>query len=443
MSLLRLRRGHAPNCSSGSSVVGLALVSAVAAGAILNTFADRFRRWRDDDDSSEDDDPPPRIRTEAFGAILALAGAQLHLSPAWAAQARAAGATPIGTDVLVPGALTAPTEVHLAITDHCPVRCEGCYLSAGPGGSAAEGIDAALSALADLGVFELALGGGEPLSHPDLLTILRRARDLGMVPNLTTAGLSLTAQDAQQLAGLVGQINVSIDGLGELYSSVRGFSGADRALRSVALLSEAGIRVGVNTVLSGPLLAAPEALSALGHAIQAAGAREWQWLRFKPVGRGAQTWDQLSPTPEQLDRVWDQALQAEADTGLIVRFDCALTPFLVDAGIPRERMEALGVVGCIGGESLWARDTAGGMSPCSFFPGESGSPDESGTAALSARWASDPTLEAWRQRAASPPAPCASCDHAAICRGGCRAVAAHFGDPMAADPQCPRVRCSA
>ncbi|MDG1481437.1 MAG: radical SAM protein [Myxococcota bacterium] len=441
MSLLRLRRGHAPNCSSGSSVVGLALVSAVAAGAILNTFADRFRRWRDDDhssdNSSDDDAPPPRIRTEAFGAILALAGAQLHLSPAWAAQARAAGATSIGTGVLVPGALTAPTEVHLAITDHCPVRCEGCYLSAGPGGSAAEGIDAALTALADLGVFELALGGGEPLSHPDLFTILRRARDLGMVPNLTTAGLSLTAQDAQQLAGLVGQINVSIDGLGALYSSVRGFSGAERALRSVALLSEAGIRVGVNTVLSGPLLAAPEALRALGQAIQDAGAREWQWLRFKPVGRGAQTWAQLSPAPEQLDRVWNRALQAEADTGLIIRFDCALTPFLVDADIPRDRMEALGVVGCIGGESLWARDTAGNMSPCSFFPGESGDAD------LSARWASDPTLADWRQRAAEPPAPCASCDHAAICRGGCRAVAAHFGDPMAADPQCPRVRCSA
>ena len=68
MSLLRLRRGHAPNCSSGSSVVGLALVSAVAAGAILNTFADRFRRWRDDDhssdNSSDDDAPPPRIRTD-------------------------------------------------------------------------------------------------------------------------------------------------------------------------------------------------------------------------------------------------------------------------------------------------------------------------------------------------------------------------------------------
>jgi radical SAM protein with 4Fe4S-binding SPASM domain len=436
VSLLRLRRGHAPNCSSGSSVVGLALVSAVAAGAILNTFADRFRRWRDDAGDDPDDDPPPRLRTEAFGAILALAGAQLHLSPAWADQAREAGATLIGTGTLVPGALTAPTEVHLAITDHCPVRCDGCYLSAGPGGEVASGIDEALTALADLGVFELALGGGEPLSHPDLLAILRRARALGMVPNLTTAGLSLTAQDARNLAGLVGQINVSIDGLGALYSDVRGFSGATRALKSVRLLSEAGIRVGVNTVLSGPLLSDPSALSKLGAAIQAAGASEWQWLRFKPVGRGKQTWARLSPTPEQLDAVWSRALQAEEDTGLTLRFDCALTPFLVDVGIPPERMEALGVVGCIGGESLWARDTAGNMAPCSFFPAEPGAGD------LAQRWASDPTLRSWRDRAASPPEPCASCDHAAICRGGCRAVAAHLGDAMDADPQCPRVRCS-
>ncbi len=436
MSLLRLRRGHAPNCSSGSSVVGLALVSAVVAGALLNTFADRFRRWRDEDTDEDDDGTPPRIRSETFGAILALAGAHLHLSPAWAAQALQAGATPIGTGEPVPGALTAPVEVHLAVTDRCPVRCEGCYLSAGPQGGAAEGIEAALESLAALGVFEVALGGGEPLSRTDLPAILQRARSLGLVPNLTTAGLSLTDDDARRLAGLVGQINVSIDGLGAMYADVRGFSGADRALRSVRILSAAGVRVGVNTVLTAPLLAEPGALERLGAAIAEAGASEWQWLRFKPVGRGAQTWDRLAPTPEHLDAVWSRALAAEADTGLILRFDCALTPFLVGAGIPPERMAALGVVGCVGGESLWARDTAGNMAPCSFFPGEPGE------AELPRRWAADPTLLAWRARAAAPPSPCDTCAHAAICRGGCRAVAAHFGDPMAADPQCPRVRCS-
>lgn len=438
--LLRLRRGHAPNCSSGSSVVGVALTSATLAAALINAWAHRFLHDLPGPGPDDDGSPRsgPRLRREAFGAILAWAGVQLHISPAWAQQALDAGVPEVGADApLVEGALRAPTEVHLALTQRCPARCTGCYLSAGPDAPDAdlEAVMADIDALAELGVLEVALGGGEALLRPGLLRIARHARAKGITPNITTSGFGVTPDLAAALAPLVGQINVSIDGLGGVYRAVRGWDGAARGLSALRTLSAAGVRVGVNTVLSRPLLETPGALLALGRAIAEAGATEWQWLRFKPTGRGVDHFAALAPDTPALCELWPRALALEADTGLVLRYDCALTPFLAAAGLPPERMARLGVSGCTGGESLWARDAAGAWAPCSFV---SAAPAAD---TLTRTWSTDPTLKAWRARAAAPPGACAECVHRTICRGGCRAVSLHLtGDPMAPDPQCPRVQ---
>ncbi len=443
-------RGHAPNCSSSGSVVGVALVSAVAAATVVNIWAARFLRWRRGVEEGPSGGGPggpgsARLRREADGSGL------LHLQPEDPDESGgivviAPGHLPEGpvpaevgaaASAAVPGALRAPTEVHLAVTSACPVACSACYLDAGPGQSAPEPDAAALRAdldrLAAMGVFEVAFGGGEALLRHDLVELCQHARDVGLLPNLTTSGFGLTEALARQLAPLVGQVNVSIDGLGATYRAARGWSGADRGLATVRLLRQAGIRVGVNTVLSAPLLEEEGGLEVLGRALAAAGAGEWQWLRLKPVGRGRDTWDQLAPSPAALATLWPRALALDAELDLALRFDCALVPFIAAHGPPVERLERLGVRGCPGGHGLWARDAAGAWAPCSFAAGHP--VDDPVTA-----WADDPTLRAWRDRAATPPEPCASCDYAAVCRGGCRVVAEHLvGDPMAADPQCPRV----
>ena len=46
MDLLSIRRGRAPNCSSGGSVIGLALISASAASSVLAFWAHRLMERR-------------------------------------------------------------------------------------------------------------------------------------------------------------------------------------------------------------------------------------------------------------------------------------------------------------------------------------------------------------------------------------------------------------
>jgi radical SAM protein with 4Fe4S-binding SPASM domain len=441
-----VQRGHTPNCSSAGSVVGLALLSVVGCAVVVNAWADRFFARLDGKPRAPEapeggpPDPPQavsffvrpstvRARREVGGAIVAMTDppALLHVDEAVADRV---GAQWRGAPV--PGALTAPTEVHVAVTARCPVRCTACYLDAGPEVARGDpkGLDAVLEQLARAGVFEVAFGGGEALARADLVELAATARRLGLVPNVTTSGVGLTAALAARLAAVCGQINVSLDGLGPYYEAVRGWDGAAVALAAIDTLRAAGARVGVNTVICSKNL---DHLPDLALALAARGVTDWTWLRLKPSGRGAAAYADLVVDPERMLELLPLALDFE-QRGLAVRFDCALVPFLVAHGPPVEALARLGVRGCPGGHSLLAVDTEGRLAPCSFAVG-------SAAASVAEGWRDDPTLRAWRDRAAAPPEPCASCEARAICRGGCRIVAEHLtGDPLAPDPECPRVR---
>jgi hypothetical protein len=106
-------------------------------------------------------------------------------------------------------------------------------------------------------------------------------------------------------------------------------------------------------------------LDAMADALSALGVTEWHWIRFKPVGRG--TVD-AAPSPAQLDGLWPRLLEIEGRTGLSIRVDCALAPLVLGASPAPDpvALRRLGVTGCAGGHSLWARDTDGTFAPCSY-----------------------------------------------------------------------------
>lgn len=81
-----------------------------------------------------------------------------------------------------------PELVDVKITDYCGFKCAFCYQ-----GSTTEGLhaptDRILSTFQDLagwGVFEIAIGGGEPIAHPDFETIMRAGRAMGLSLSFTT-----------------------------------------------------------------------------------------------------------------------------------------------------------------------------------------------------------------------------------------------------------------
>jgi hypothetical protein len=85
----------------------------------------------------------------------------------------------------------APTAERLRlasieITQRCDRRCEYCGQAKADRDMPLPQFSALLGELADRGVEAVALGGGEPTLHPELVALLRAARDVGVLAGLTT-----------------------------------------------------------------------------------------------------------------------------------------------------------------------------------------------------------------------------------------------------------------
>lgn len=94
---------------------------------------------------------------------------------------------------VVPTKAYAPELIDIKITDFCPHNCHFCYQGSGPTGQHAEWKSDSyglLNALKELKVFEVAIGGGEPTTHPKFAQILRDFRSYGIVPSFSTRDLS-------------------------------------------------------------------------------------------------------------------------------------------------------------------------------------------------------------------------------------------------------------
>jgi hypothetical protein len=94
--------------------------------------------------------------------------------------------------VVVPTKTYAPELIDIKITDFCPYQCSFCYQGSSPTGAHAGFTHSynLLYALEDLGVFEVAIGGGEPTAHPKFVNILQEFRSHGIVPSFSTRNLS-------------------------------------------------------------------------------------------------------------------------------------------------------------------------------------------------------------------------------------------------------------
>ena len=339
-----------------------------------------------------------------------------------------------------PAGVSAPLEVHLAVTARCGAGCKGCYLDAQPHGHEPprEQIERELDAIRDAGVFTVAFGGGEPTTREDIDVLAQAARERGLTPVLTTSGLGLSDSRIDRLRAFA-QVNVSYDGAGDTYAGVRGFDGAQAAESAIERLSRAGVRVGVNVVLTR------QSFPALGQTLERArdrGASEAQLLRYKPAGRAASidylaqrlTLEQrraLGPTLRHLT----SALSEQGEFSL--RVDCALVAFLSaddELAADPERLARLGIFGCEAAGALAAVTVDGRVAPCSFARAT----ELAGTD-LADGYARDSELARWRAYVDTPAEPCASCTLRPVCKGGCKVVSSFVSGAHGPDPECPRV----
>lgn len=87
-----------------------------------------------------------------------------------------------------------PNSMDIKITDYCDAGCKWCHEKSTIKGKHAD-LEYLLEIIQDLPKgTELAIGGGNPLSHPSLVPFLKTCKSLGLIPNLTVNYFHIIAQ---------------------------------------------------------------------------------------------------------------------------------------------------------------------------------------------------------------------------------------------------------
>jgi MoaA/NifB/PqqE/SkfB family radical SAM enzyme len=106
-----------------------------------------------------------------------------------------------------------PLQCSLYVTDRCNLDCAYCteYDNSRPHPSLGE-LKKWIRKIRELGTMRIALVGGEPLMHPNIVELVRYCRELGFATSLTTNGFLLTRELVQQLEGAGLQVmQISVD----------------------------------------------------------------------------------------------------------------------------------------------------------------------------------------------------------------------------------------
>src|SRR5260370_14581187 len=107
-----------------------------------------------------------------------------------------------GSQRFLQGGLSAPITVKRDITATCNIACIHCLSSSGrrrPRELTREQALALVDELADMQVFQIHFGGGEPFIYPGIWQVLERCTLRGLVMCISTNGTLITAERARRL----------------------------------------------------------------------------------------------------------------------------------------------------------------------------------------------------------------------------------------------------
>jgi pyrroloquinoline quinone biosynthesis protein E len=333
-----------------------------------------------------------------------------------------------------PAPVVVPPIAMLAeLTHRCPLACPYCsnpldLLPAKTELSTDAWADIFRQA-ADLGVLQLHVSGGEPLSRRDLPDLVAAARAAGLYVNLITSGIGLTeARLAALDAAGVDHIQLSLQGVRpDIADRIGGYAGGFLKKMAVAgMIAPTGIPLTVNAVMHRENMDDLPDTLALAAKL---GARRIEVACVQFYGWALKNRSGLMPTRAQVDRAKAVIEAARPAYAGVMAIDFVPPDYYADW--PKA---------CMGGGwgSTGLNITPDGtVLPCHAAATIPGLTFQKATQVpLAEIWARGPAFTAFRGTGWMPE-PCRSCARKEIDFGGCRCQAmALAGDPVAADPVC-------
>jgi len=324
-----------------------------------------------------------------------------------------------------------PLALIAELTHRCPLHCVYCSnpleLTQRSAELSTDNWSRVFHEAAALGVLQADFTGGEPLTRPDILELIRAARAAGLYVNLITSGMPL---DESRLEALVAagldHFQLSFQGAREeIAQEISGTKAHPQKLRVLEWLKRHRVAVTLNFVIHRRNI---DQLSEMLALAESSSASRVEFTNVQYYGWAFANRDSLLPTREQLTQSIDFLKKNQERLGGKIKVEYVVPDYYAKYPKP-----------CMGG---WARKLIlitpnGDALPCHaarVIPGLSF--ENVKNHSLSEIWNSSEAFqkfrgESWMQE------PCKSCDRRSQDFGGCRCQALLLvADAAATDPVC-------
>jgi radical SAM protein with 4Fe4S-binding SPASM domain len=275
----------------------------------------------------------------------------------------------------------------------------------------------------------LVLTGGDPFERPDLVDLVRHAREVGLTVALSPSVTPRLTRDV--LADLrdagASAVSLSLDGAtAATHDAFRGIAGVfDATIDAAHAVRDVGLRLQLNsTVTAGNL----DELPALLERVVALDASLWSVFFLVPTGRGEHL------TPLDADAV-ERVLQWLAGVAVDVPIKTTEAPHFRRVLLQRageQRATARPPLDVNAGRGFVFVDHRGDVYPSGFLPVTVGNIRR---APLSSIYREAPLLHALRDPDQLT-GKCGRCEFRTVCGGSRSHAYAVTADPLASDPTC-------
>ncbi len=322
--------------------------------------------------------------------------------------------------------LDAPICLTWEITYACNLQCVHCLSSSGkrrPEELTTAEAKRLIDEWAEMKVFYINVGGGEPMSRKDFRELMDYALARGIGVKFSTNGTLIDDDAAAWIASRdYLDVQISIDGAtADTSDPIRGEGSYDRARQAMERLAKQRFPFKINTTVTRHNYPQIDELYALAQRYEA----ELRLTRLRPTGRGGAVWQDLRPTHEQNRGLYEWLLNHR---------DVLTGDSFFHLSAYGQPMDGLNLCGA--GRIVCCVDPVGEVYACPFML----APEFSGgnvrqPGGFAGIWRSSPLfthLREWQVGGS-----CQTCNAYDQCHGGCMAVK-HFTQQSldAPDPDC-------
>lgn len=292
-----------------------------------------------------------------------------------------------------------PELMDISITNWCDKGCSFCYKSSTKHGEhmSLHDYKRVIDQAAEMGTFQVALGGGNPNQHPDFIEILEYTAFKGVVPNYTTNGRGLSDEILESTRKHCGAVAVSA------------YPPYDETAETIKKLAENGIKTNIHFILDA--VSINTAIDWLNQPPKfLVGINAVIFLNYKPSGRKIFE-EKLLRNSARLDEFFGLATSPRRN--LKVGFDACC----VSGVFARTNANTSMVDACDAGRfSMYVSEDLR-VYPCSFQSGLAEGDQLDDETTLLDIWTKSENMGAFRSYFSSDR--CGECSHRSTCMNGC------------------------